>query len=116
MRYIKDYEEGNRIQGIYYCKQKTSTETKTGKPYDSVLLQDKTGVIDAKVWEPYSQGISEYEAGDYIDVYGDVIVFNNAKQAKLVRIRKAGEDEYDQKDYFPMTEKNVDEMFAKMSE
>ena len=116
MRYIKDYEEGNKIQGVYYCKQKNSTETKTGKPYDSVLLQDKTGVLDAKVWDPYSQGIGEYEAGDYIDVIGDIKIFNNQKQASLVRIRKADEGEYDTKDYFPMTEKNVDEMFAKIIE
>lgn len=112
MKFIKDYAEGNTIQGVYYCKHKVSTETKNGKPYDSIILQDKTGQIDTKVWDPYSPGIREYEAGDYIEVYGDVITFNNQKQAKLTRIRKAEEDEYDQADYFPMTSKNIDEMYA----
>lgn len=112
MKYIKDYTEGSTISGIYYCKHKVSTETKNGKPYDSIILQDKTGQIDTKVWDPYSPGIREYETGDYIEVYGDVITFNNQKQAKLTRIRKADEDEYDQSDYFPMTSKNIDEMYA----
>jgi len=112
MRYLKDYEDGNRIQGIYLCKQKLSTETKNGKPYDNVILQDKTGVLDSKVWEPYSQGIGEYETGDYIEVYGDVILFNNQRQAKLVRIRKVSDDEYDPADYFPVSSKNIDEMYA----
>lgn len=111
MKYIKDYAEGNKIQGIYFCKHKTSTETKTGKPYDNLLLQDKTGVLDGKVWEPYSPGIREYEAGDFIEVYGDVIVFNNAKQAKITNIRKAEEGEYNPADYMPMTSKNIDEMY-----
>ena len=112
MRYIRDLEEGNNIQGVYYCKQKLMTETKNGKPYLSLILQDKTGVVDTKVWEPYSPGIREFEAGDYIDVYGDVITFNNQKQAKLTNIRVAGEDEYDTADYFPVSEKNIDEMYA----
>ena len=107
MKYIKDYAEGNKIQGIYFCKHKTSTETKTGKPYDSLLLQDRTGVLDCKVWEPYSPGIREYEAGDFIEVYGDVIVFNNAKQAKISNIRKAEEGEYNPADYLPVSKKDI---------
>lgn len=116
MRFIKDLNEGNNISGIYYCKQKVSTETKNGKPYDNLLLQDKTGIIDTKVWEPYSPGIGEYEAGDFIEVYGDIIVFNNAKQAKLTRIRKADEGDYNPGDYFPVTQKNIDEMYGKVKE
>ncbi len=114
MRFIKDYTDGNSIQGIYLCKHKLSTETKNGKPYDSVILQDKTGTLDAKVWEPYSPGIREYESGDFIEVYGDVIMYNGAKQAKLVKIRKAEDTEYNAADYFPVSEKNIDEMFDKL--
>ncbi|MBR1471181.1 MAG: HD domain-containing protein [Lachnospiraceae bacterium] len=114
MRYIKDLAEGNKIQGIYYCKSKLSTETKNGKPYESVMLQDKTGMLDAKVWEPYSPAIHEYEAGDYIEVTGDVIMFNNARQAKLSRIRRCREDEYDPADYMPMTRKNIDGMYTEL--
>ena len=116
MKLIKDYSEGNSIQGIYLCKHKASTETKNGKPYDNVILQDKTGVLDAKVWEPYSPGIGEYDAGDFIEVYGDVIVYNGVRQAKLSRIRKAAEGEYNPADYFPMTGKNIDEMYNKVTE
>ena len=116
MRLIKDLTDGNSISGIYYCKQKVSTETKNGKPYDSIILQDKSGVLDGKVWEPYSPGIREYEAGDFIEVYGDVITYNNAKQAKLTKIRKADVDEYNESDYFPVTSKNIDDMFAQVTE
>ena len=60
MKYIKDLTEGSRIQGVYFCKSKISTETKTGKPYDSLVLQDKTGLLDTKIWDPNSLGIAEF--------------------------------------------------------
>lgn len=116
MKFIKDLAEGNNMQGVYYCKQKISTETKNGKPYDSLILQDKTGTVDAKVWDPHSPGINEYQAGDFIEVVGDVILFNYAKQAKITRIRKAEEGEYNPADYFPVTSKNVEEMYKKVLE
>lgn len=116
MRYIKDFEEGNSISGIYYCRQKVSTETKNGKQYDSLILQDRTGIIDTKVWDPYNPGICEYDAGDFIDVVGDVIIFNNQKQARLTRIRVASEGDYNEEDYFPVTKKNIEEMYKELVE
>ena len=114
MKYIRELAEGNNIQGIYLCKHKLSTETKNGKPYDSLILQDKTGTLDGKVWEPYSPGIGDYEAGDYIEVVGEVITFNNAKQAKISRIRKCQEGEYDPADYLPCTKKDIGKMYEQV--
>ena len=68
MKYIKDLNDGDRVADIYMVKQRTAAVTKNGKNYLSVTLQDKTGVIDAKVWDPSSPGIAEFEALDYVDV------------------------------------------------
>ena len=43
MKYIETLREGERIGGIYLCKGKQSAMTKNGKPYETLLLQDKTG-------------------------------------------------------------------------
>ena len=56
MKYIKDLHEGETIRSIYLCKGKRSAETRNGKPYDNLLLQDKTGTLDGKIWDPNSQG------------------------------------------------------------
>ena len=114
MRYIKDFEEGNKIRGVYYVKSKVSTETKNGKPYDNIDIQDKTGVINGKVWEPYSPGIKEYETGDFVEITGEVKSFNGAKQLHVSALRKCTEDEYDPSDYMPVTSKNIDEMYARL--
>ena len=47
MKYIESLREGERINEIYLCKVKQSALTKAGKPYDNLILQDKTGTLDA---------------------------------------------------------------------
>ena len=74
MKYIEMLREGERVGDIYLCKYKQSAITKNGKTYENVVLQDKTGTIDSKIWDPNSQGIDDFDAMDYIDVVGDVPV------------------------------------------
>ncbi|MCM1431980.1 MAG: HD domain-containing protein [Muribaculaceae bacterium] len=96
------------------CKYKQAAMTKAGKPYDNVILQDKTGTIDAKVWDPGSAGIDEFEAMDYVAVTGDVINYQGSLQMSIKRARVAGEGEYEPKNYLPATEKDVEEMYAEL--
>lgn len=114
MRYLNELHEGDRISGVYLCKQKTSAMTKNGKPYDNVILQDKTGVMDGKIWDPNSLGIDDFDALDYIDVVGDVTSFAGAMQVNIKRVRKAGEGEYDPADYLPVSENSTDDMYQQL--
>lgn len=115
MKYIETLREGERVGEIYLCKAKQTALTKTGKTYESLILQDKTGTLDAKIWDPNSQGIEEFEALDYIDVMGDVTSFQGALQLNVKRVRKVQEGEYDPKDYLPVSDKNVDEMYTELT-
>lgn len=114
MKYIETLREGERIQEIYLCKQKTSAMTKTGKEYENVILQDKTGQLDAKIWDPGSMGIEDFEALDYVEVHGDVTVFNGQTQLSIKRARKISEDSVDPSNYLPCTDKNMDEMMTEL--
>lgn len=115
MRYINGLHEGETIRNVYLCKGKRSAETRNGKPYDNLLLQDKTGILDGKVWDPNSQGIADYEEKDFIEVYGEVISYNGNLQINIKQIRKAEPGEYDPADYMPVTEKNVDQMYEELT-
>ena len=114
MKYIKDFKEGDRVFDIYLCKHKQSAVTKNGKPYENVILQDKTGTIDAKVWEPNNPGISDYDAMDYIEVYGDVNNFQGALQVNVKRIRVCSAEEYNPADYLPVSSKGIEPMYKEM--
>ncbi len=114
MKYIKDLHDGDRVFDIYLCKHKYSAVTKNGKPYETVVLQDKTGTIDAKIWDPNSAGICDFDVLDYIEVYGDVNAFQSSLQISVKRTRKCEEGEYDPADYLPVTSKNMEEMYSQL--
>lgn len=114
MKYIKDFKEGDRIFDIYLCKHKQAAVTKNGKPYESVILQDKTGTIDAKVWEPNNPGIGDYDTLNYIEVYGDVTNFQGSLQMSVKRIRTCQEGEYKASDYLPVSARDIDAMYGEL--
>lgn len=114
MKYITALREGERINEIYLCKSKQSALTKAGKAYDNVILQDKTGTIDAKIWDPGSVGIDEFDAMDYVAVTGDITCYQGSLQMSIKRARKAKEGEYAPKDYLPATDKDVEQMYAEL--
>lgn len=115
MKYIDTLHEGERVGDIYLCKQRQTAVTKNGKSYENVILQDKTGILDAKIWDPGSQGIDDFEPLDYVYVVGDVNSFQGSLQLSIKRLRRAQEGEYRQEDYLPVSERDVDEMYAELS-
>lgn len=114
MKYIDSLKEGMRVSEVYLCKTKSIALTKTGKEYCTLLLQDKTGQIESKIWDLGNPGICDFEPLDYVHVEGNVTVFNNANQLNVQRIRRAELGSYEPKDYFPTSEKNPEEMYAKL--
>ena len=115
MRFIETLREGERISGVYFCKHKTIAVAKSGKEYGNVILQDKTGTLDGKIWDLGSAGIREFESMDYVDIKGDVTVFNGALQLNIKEARKADEGTYIESDYMPTSQKNIEEMYAELT-
>ena len=114
MKYIDTLREGMRISEVYLCKSKQIAQTKSGKEYGNLVLQDKTGTIDAKVWDPGNPGIGDYDSLDYIEVYGDVNNFQGTLQINVKRIRVCKEGEYNPADYLPVSSKDRDVMFQEL--
>ena len=110
MRYIETFREGMRISDVYLCKTKQIALTKNGKEYGSLTLQDRTGTIDAKIWDLGSPGIGDFDAMDYIYIDAEVTVFQGAFQLNVRRTRRADEGEYYPGDYLPVTSKDVEVM------
>ena len=111
MKFIETLREGERVGDIYLCKFRQAAVTKNGKSYENVILQDKTGTLDAKIWEPNSQGIDDFEVLDYVYVVGDVTSFQGALQLNIKRVRKANEGEYEPADFLPVSHRDIDEMY-----
>ena len=114
MKFIETFREGERISDVYLCKNKTQATAKNGKAYENVTLQDKTGTVDAKIWDPNSAGIGDFAAMNYVAVTGEVVLFQGSPQLNIRRARIAQEGEYEPGDYVPVSEKDRDEMFAEL--
>lgn len=114
MKYIEQFRESDNVNDIYLIKHKQAAVTKNGKPYENVILQDKTGTIDAKIWDPNSMGIEDFDTLDYCLVGGSVTSFNGQLQVSIKRIRKVSEGEYDPADYLPVSSYNIDEMYREL--
>ncbi len=115
MKWIQSMRESDRISDIYLCKNKINAKTKAGKTYYSLQLQDKTGTIDAKIWD-LSSGIDHFETMDYIHIDGDVTTYQGSLQLNIRRVRIAHEGEYNAADYLPATPYDRKEMARKLTE
>ncbi len=114
MKFIETFREGEMISDIYLCKTKQTMKTKAGKSYYSLVLQDKTGTVDAKVWE-ISGGIEHFESLDFIKVDGQVTSFAGSLQLNVRRIRRVQEMEYNAQDYMPTSVYSVDAMYKELT-
>lgn len=115
MYYINELRDGEMINAIYFCKTKQALQTKAGKNYYSMLLQDKTGTIDAKVWD-LNNGIAHFEAMDYIAITAQVVSFQNNLQLNVKQVRRAQAGEYSVADYMPCSEFDLDNMYQELLE
>ena len=115
MKYINMFREGNHVSEVYLCKNKQIQLTKNGKEYGNLVLQDKTGTIDGKIWDLGSPGIGNFETMDYVYIDADVTVFQGTNQLNIRRIRKATEEEYIPADYLPVSKKDIGKMYQELT-
>ena len=114
MRYLKDLREGDMLSETYLCKSKQVLQTKAGKSYYSLILQDKSGTVDGKIWD-LGPGIDHFDSMDYIRVDAQVVSFQNSLQMNIRRVHKCHEGEYDPREYMPCTDKDVKEMYQELT-
>ncbi len=101
------------MSGVYLCKSKQELTSSKGKQYLSLILVDKTGQIDTKVWN-LTEGIEDVEPPAFVYVDGDVKEFRGENQMSLRRMRTAGEDEYVPSDYVPASRYDIEEMYSEL--
>lgn len=114
MKYIGQFYDGMHVSDVYLCKKKQIALTKNGKEYGALTLQDKTGTVDAKIWDLGSPGIGSFEVLDYVYIDGDVTVFQGANQVNIRRIRKADAGEFAESDYLPVSSKDIKTMYGEL--
>lgn len=112
--YVSGLEANQVITTIFLVKAKEVRSKKTGEPYLSLTLGDKSGDLPAKMWENVEDVAPTFDRDDFVKVKGLVQVYRNKQQLTIHRIRRCQETEIDAADYFPKTTKDVEEMFGEL--
>lgn len=95
--------------GIYFCKDRQIKKSKQGKEFISMILSDRSGTIDTKIWEADIHR-NNFAKGDYVKVEYRVKDFQGKRQMDVSRIRTAHEDEYDLSDYIRTSKYSLEEL------
>jgi 3'-5' exoribonuclease len=87
---------------------------RTGEPFLSLHLADRTGEIEAKMWDNVAEVMNTFDRDDFVKVKGILQVHQNRHQFTVHRLRRLQEHEIDFADYFPCSDRDPDEMFAEL--
>ena len=112
--FISDLEPNKVITTTFLVKVKEVRAKKTGEPYLSLTLGDKSGSLDAKMWDNVAEVEPTFDRDDFVKVRGLVQLFRNRQQLTVHRIRRCQESEVEYGDYFPKTTRDVEQMFGEL--
>ncbi|MCC7495945.1 MAG: HD domain-containing protein [Bryobacterales bacterium] len=115
--YINEIQPNQVVTAAFLVQAKDVRQKKTGEPYLSLTLSDRTGEIDAKMWDNVSEVIETFDRDDFIRVKGVMQIYQNRPQLTIHKMQRiVNESEIDAKDYFPASQRDPDEMFAELGE
>lgn len=112
--FIENVKKGSAISDTFLVIKKDLNLTKAGKPYLNITLADKSGEIEARVWDNADDYNEFFEKGDIINVSAQVNEFKDVLQFNVNDLKKAKKDEVDLKDYLKATPFDVKEMFESL--
>jgi 3'-5' exoribonuclease len=112
--YVSDLKPNQVFTATFLVHVKDVRQKKSGEPYLSLLLGDRTGDLDAKMWDNVAEVIDTFKRDDFVKVKGLLQIFQNRPQLTIHKIAPVQDDEVDFADYFPASERDPMEMFAEL--
>ena len=112
---LAGFDESRQFDSYFLVLARQQRMTRQNKPYLSLVLGDKTGQMEARVWEMGEPRISkEFDRGDTVKIRGCVSRFEDRCQIKVDQLRIALPSEVDKKDLLPCTTHDIDEMWGRL--
>jgi len=107
--------ENKVITSCFVVVSKQIKPKKSGEPYLALTLGDRSGQLEAKMWDNVEEVLNAFEQDDFLKVKGLINKYKNRFQLTIHKLRKLGESEIDFADYLPKTTKNIDELWQTLA-
>lgn len=108
--------ENKIITSNFVVVSKQIKPKKTGEPYLALTLGDRSGQLEAKMWDNVDDVLNAFEQEDFLKIKGLVNKYKNRFQLTIHKLRKLGESEIEFSDYLPKTTKNVDDLWQTLTD
>ncbi len=112
--YVSDLKPNQTVTATFLVHVKDVRQKKSGEPYLSLILGDRTGEVDAKMWDNVVGVIDTFERDDFVKVKGLFQIFQNRPQLTIHKVARVLDGDVDFADYFPASERDPMEMFAEL--
>ena len=112
--FVNELEPNRVITTSFLVHSKEIRQKKTGEPYLSLLLGDRTGDLDAKMWDNVPEVMDTFDRDDFVRVKGLVQIFHNRPQLTIHKMRRMDDSEVDFADFFPASTRHPDQMWAEL--
>ncbi len=107
--------ENQVITSSFVVASKQAKPKKSGELYLSLTLVDRTGHLDAKMWDNVDEHIDCFERDDFVKVRGLLNKFNGRFQLTVHKLRSMEESEVEFDDYLPRTTKDIDALWGTLT-
>ncbi len=115
--YVADLVADQALTEFFLVFEKeVRTGKSSGKPFLRLALGDRTGVVEARMWEDFDEAAAAISRNDFVKVQGRVEEFNGRNQIKVERIRRAKDGEVYAQDFLPHTEEDVEQLWTRLRE
>jgi len=112
--FVSELEPNRVVTTSFLVRSKEVRQKKTGEPYLSLLLGDRTGEVDAKMWDNVAEVMETFGRDDFVKVKGLLQLYQNRPQMTVHKMRRLDASEVDFADYFPSSERDPAEMWAEL--
>ena len=109
-------QENKIITSSFVVASKQVKAKKNGEPYLALILADRSGQIEAKMWDNVDEFILAFEQDDFLKVKGLVNKYKNRFQLTIHKLRRMEEADIDFTDYLPKTTKDIGELWRTLTE
>jgi len=112
--YVKDLKDKDHVEGIFLVKTKNTPLAKSGKPYLAMMLGDRTGAIDGRMWDNVEPIINTFGIDDFVRVRGTVNLYQKRRQLVIGEISKVPKKDVDTSDFLPTSKYEIEVMFKNL--